>query len=469
MNDSTPPTTHDDLINALNAHAGAMLAAFGEGDILAAGRAAHAAAQVLPNFDGTIVPDEQDLVALIRAAVHAMQNYATGAELELKRQPAEAAHFYDAVEAAAQAAVIDAKPDNPFAVMVRALSLGARINAPLARANEHLMRGSHMPAMMEVTSAEAQIPGLIEVINAAENSEDAAAIQLGSFAFGTYLAFFVQGALVRMNQAALGLDLPIARVFFETNGSRLAELQRVAIGSDGSPQLITAFVALARAARARVDGEFAASQKRYADAVEEFDAAQMAFHQAMVTLPNDYPQAAMLREVMQNQTVVLRQRRTALEELQQMQAKLDTMALTNSANAARMEAMEAAFDKRLMALMQKTTNITVSPEIRGGDVTQAFEQSIMVAQSNAMMVQDRAMDQVLALLEGVDDEDAETVKQEARDAKGEADLAAKIAKVEKVIDSAGKILAGAGKAAEAASNLVPYGRTVYGVLKALLS
>ena len=71
----------------------------------------------------------------------------------------------------------------------------------------------------------------------------------------------------------------------------------------------------------------------------------------------------------------------------------------------------------------------------------------------------RALDEIRGKISG---EEAEAIRKAAEDAKKEDDLAKKVEKVAKVIDAFGKV-------AETVSDLVPYGRTAFRILRGVFS
>jgi len=453
MVDAQVPETAEDEPGPIDV----MLYQFGNSDPVGAARTAEALLQQFPDLD-TVEAESRDAFGLIRTAATCVLNFGAGLELVLSRRFGDGAlRMEQAAEAAAEPhPAIDGM--EVFDILIDTIAIAARMQVPLLRANEHMVRGSLGPANMELASAESQVGKLIDIMDmAGEEQNEAQAARVATATSVFYLFFFI-GSLINMQNAAMGQRLLQARMFFETNERRLADLGGPGVFPAPFARAFEVFLVTAEGAKARVMGEIAVTEGRFDDALKQFDVAETEFYRASVEIPSDFPQAGQFREVVQNQSIGLAQRRNSVNELKALHDKLLSATEASQAAKAQADELERYYRDRLAALMEREFPIKV-------DVTQnveaQFAQQVQVAQANAQMVQDRAIDQVLLLLEHLKGDEAEALKDEARAARSEKDLAKKIERVTKVLD-------GVGKLAEAASNLVPYGRTVYGVLKGLL-
>ncbi|XDA99307.1 hypothetical protein AB1M95_05205 [Sulfitobacter sp. LCG007] len=411
-----------------------------------------AAQQLLVGYSLEDFDDTQEFEKVGHFFARAFSTQCDASNAALRRQ------FHDA--AAGSQAVLDLVAHvrwqenldgNPIFREFRKIHLEAAVNIPLMKATEAAMRGSYDTATRHVLSAGAYLPQISAILNKDAPEADH---YMRPTAMTVISGQFLIGAAIHMANANTGNNLIYARLFFERMDALFADFALVEIDQPHQERIIAFMHDYANAARIHVDAEIAAAEENYALAVIRLTESISAFERIAAAIPPEMPNLEVVQETMMNMGKIVSQGIRHYSMLDMMKSKLEHAANADAAMKERMADHDRWRNEVILAFAKQNFNFSFE------NVNQ-IANDINIRNDVSIAMQDAGMDQVLLLLSRLPhDRQTETLMADAKAAKNEKDLMAKMEKVVAVMD-------GASKVADAASKLVPYGPQVMSALRGI--
>jgi hypothetical protein len=222
---------------------------------------------------------------------------------------------------------------------------------------------------------------------------------------------------------------------------------------------------LADANRQALEADMSVESGQYEKATRELEATRQAMQDAILQFPENFPFIAFIREVLFNRAQMIPQAERYVRILMTLSGENASLTSALDDSKKKNEMSEEKFKEAIIGIAQQKFNVTIDDHSSTSVENQVLN-NLTVTQQNLNKVQDRAMDEIVELLQkmvdgGASASEAERVREKADGAKRETDVVKKIEKVAAVIE-------GFGKVAEAVADIVPYGRTVYQLMHKLL-
>ena len=419
-----------------------------------------------------------------RAAFEALTAYLEGATKLFARDYQGASRSYQDAFALAQKTSGMAWPEQhvlPKPVMH--LGVVSAVRMPLCQAAEAVAVGDGAGALKHVGHAEAVVAQAVDVLDQLCARELAASLSEAQWleaagAFDIYAIFYTDAVPLYTAITAHAVDLAGARAFFERHehrfaaitapghplGERMAQVYPVLpalAGFTAAQRLLVEARLVAENAGAQVDVE--ARPPLYEEALAALTRAQAALRRAATSLPGTDPLSARLRETCVNAaTSLVPQVERQLRREMALNEQLRVLAARERDLGDRLE--QAFAEQRgtmieLVRLLSSERGVNI-------DITNVAEAKAQlqahVEISNR--VHDAAVDEIARHVRELRDHlpatQAEELDARIADARRPADILAKAERVAALLDTL-------QRAVETTADLVPYGRTVYRVLRGI--
>ena len=431
--------------------------------VLTAAEGALAAALDTPE----LAVDEATAQRLERDSLRFMQIYVRALRRSLANDCAGSAEDFEQATSAVSSILASGHPDGPRRRSLQQLRAVCQVNAPLARARASCLGLDRIIALRELTRAERIAAPIAQRIEASLASLPAGSIddeQLGALLADVmlHLGFFLQAALLHGALYLQGGDMHITQRFFERHGGllqRALTVSSIAPLVAQSEPMAPSLLAFAEAHRAVVDARIDLAAGRHDQALARYQDARDRLVGLIELVPHDNPIGVRILDQAQNLvTFALPQAEEQARRERDLLLQLEFLQAQDEARAGELRDFYASRERLLeeLAKPRPTSNVTVYNQ---------NEANIRVGVRVGEQVPNAALDEMLRLLReqagALPAAEVEAIEEEAKAAKEETDLQKKIERVAGVIEAFGKV-------AEAASNVLPYGNTVYRVLKALL-
>ena len=411
--------------------------------------------------------DEATAQRLELDSLRFLQTFVRALRRGLVNDCAGSAEDFERATAAASSILAAGHPDGPRRHSLEQLRAMSQVNAPLARARAYCLGLDRINTLRELTRAEqiaAPIAKRIEVSLANLPAGSIDDEQLGALLADVllHLGFFLQATLLHGTLYLQGGDMHITQRFFERHGSllqRALAVSTIAPLVAQSEPLAPSLLAVAEAHRALVDARINLVEGRHDTALARYQDARHRLVGLIELVPHDNPIGARIPDQAQNLvTFALPQVEEQARRERDLLLQLEFLQAQDEARAGELREFYASRERLLeeLAKPRPTSNFTVYNQ---------NEANIRIGVRVGEQVPNAALDEMLRLLReqagALPAAAVEEIEKEAKAAKEETDLQKKIERVAGVIEAFGKV-------AEAASNALPYGNTVYRVLKALL-
>lgn len=343
----------------------------------------------------------------------------------------------------------------------------AEVSAPLSSASESFIRGDPNTGVMRLNDAETIVEDLLRSLD-----DGAPAPGVAEQVLATYAGFFVQASIQYAQIGSQGHYVDGAAEFFERHEPQVrALLERHPDESEVLDPLLS-LLGLAEASKPLLNARIALRDKDYDASLQNLQTARAKFREMSRSIPRGFPFSDMLREICINQATngipqleqLVKQEKEFTEKISFLEAKYED-------RAREWKEAQAQRDAIIKEVARPFGDISIRNQNRAQAQNSAQLQADLQAEitnsiSMNVTLQNKGIDEVLRALEDmrghIPQADADAIRQAAEDAKQEDDLAKKVEKVANVIDAFGKV-------AGAASELVPYGRTAFRILRGIFA
>ena len=433
-----------------------LINAFFEGDAHAAIHLAAVCEERLPH--DTDPDDPSDPLPYL---VPAIRLWGEGMQAALSMNASGANESYKELAQVIATAPAEARAVAGLEAFWQSLEATAAIGEPMTAAGEASMLGSLDVATRALNRAGPVVKDVMRIA-----MDEAADPWLQAVSMGLLNGYFIQGALLHMQNVARGSQLRPAQRFFADMGAQITDLNQKADLEPEGHDLFRSFGYVARSAEMRVKAEVEMEAGNYDKALQLFDDMSDLLSRASTEMPAVAGPAAItamfdkLREAFWNMSGSVGRSTKLLQRTKELQLELEA-ALSQNADARAAHARREADHQRMLEkFAQRALHVNVENKSINTIETEVINQ-IDIRTEISHSVNDWAADQVLELLGKIPaSPEAEAAKKAAQEAKSEDDLAKKLAKMAKVIESSGKLI-------DAAAGFVPYGKPVLAALKGL--
>lgn len=392
-----------------------------------------------------------------------------------------AAKLFESVAASTRATLGFAWPADHFVPpAVAHLGFIAGLRIPLCRAAEAAMVGDGMAAIKHAAHAEAVIGEPVRLLDTVLEPQLAAALPeaeqaRAASAFDIYAGFYTDAVPIYTSATAQGVDLDGARRFFERHEQRFQALtdpaHPIAQIMNKVYPVLPAMAGFTRAQRLLVEARIGARRAKearnpddrpriYEAALDRLAEARNALRDVAVALPMHDPISTRLRETALNAAAtgvpeIEHQIRSELE----LNEQIRLLTASDEEKARRLERALADREATFLEIVRllsadRGVNIDIDNVVDAKAQIQAHFQISHQVHDAVTGEIERLADEIAERLPAAD---ISRLKAEAEDARKQADIVEKAAKVAKLLETFKGIV-------ETGADLVPYGRPVYALL-----
>ena len=309
-------------------------------------------------------------------------------------------------------------------------------------------------------------PGIIGETSQAHSNDSDESVAAADAALNAYLAFFVDAAPALFGISSQGIFLDGAKEFFERHEERVRALIKSHL-TEEKQKLINFLLSFADGCKLLLNALISLRDKNYEASLTYYKAARAGFRETSISIPTGLQISELLREVCINlATVAIPQMESRVEHEQMLSKQIDVL----NAESSKLNEQISSLKEENRDSQDRYLSLVKAVARPFGDIninnTNEVIARLEMSNSINQTIQNNAIQKILDDLEEVQGkiprDHVEAIKVASEQARNEQDLAKKLEKFGKVLDAMDKV-------ADAASNLVPYGRTAYGILRAIFS